>query len=137
MALQSNSKLARYFRRRSESLIDRVRLTLYVGDMEQPDDRDRVGQRLTVVLVRKKGKLMIRHGANIQFDELPRKSDPVTASGNSGSGRAYMNLGVCRQFALVDRGMCSGDFTSATNADFSTLLLDSYSFPFTVAIISA
>jgi hypothetical protein len=53
--------------------------------MEQPDDRDRIGRRLTLVLVRENGKLLIRHGANIQFDELAQKSDPVTASGRSGS----------------------------------------------------
>lgn len=53
--------------------------------MEQPDDRDPIRRRLTLVLVRENGKLMIKHGANIQFDELTQKPDPVTARGSSGS----------------------------------------------------
>lgn len=45
-----------------------------------PPSRD----RMTLVLVRENGKLLIKHGANIQIDELAQKSDPVTASGSSG-----------------------------------------------------
>ena len=40
---------------------------------------------MTLVLVREGSKLLIKHGANVQIDELAQKSDPVTASGSSGS----------------------------------------------------
>ncbi len=46
-----------------------------------PPSRD----RMTLVLVREGSKLLIKHGANVQIDELAQKSDPVTASGSSGS----------------------------------------------------
>lgn len=45
-----------------------------------PPSRD----RMTLVLVREGGTLLIKHGANIQIDELAQKSDPVTAAGISG-----------------------------------------------------
>jgi uncharacterized protein (TIGR02246 family) len=38
-----------------------------------PPSRD----RMTLVLVREGGKLLIKHGANIQIDELAQKSNPV------------------------------------------------------------
>ncbi|WP_093509227.1 SgcJ/EcaC family oxidoreductase [Sphingopyxis sp. YR583] len=46
-----------------------------------PPSRD----RMTLVLVREGGKLLIKHGANIQINELAQKSDPVTPSGGYGS----------------------------------------------------